>query len=74
MGTHEAAVRLTLYLELINSYVDNGQAYDEQVVIAVIKNLELLGDLVAFDYLLYTGYLNYSERVKQAAREALKNL
>lgn len=74
MGTHEAAVRLTMYLELINSYVDNGQAYDEQVVLTVIKNLELLGDKVAFDYLLYTGYLNYSERVKQAAREALQNL
>jgi HEAT repeat protein len=74
MGTHEAAVRLTMYLELINSYVDNGQNYDEQVVLAVIKNLEILGDGVAFDYLLYTGYLNYSEKVKQAAREALKNL
>jgi len=74
MGNHEAAVRLTLYLELLNSYTENGQAVDEQIILAVITNLGRLGDTVAFDYLLYTGYLNYSNTVKKAAREAIENL
>ncbi len=74
VGTHEAAMRLTLYLELLNSYTENGQPVDEQIILSVIRNLGLLGDKVAFDYLLYTGYLNYSNTVKKAARESLDNL
>ena len=74
MGTYEAAERLTLYLDLINSYVENGRNIDEDIVLGVIENLALLGDKVAFDYLLYTGYLDYSEKVKKAAREALNKL
>lgn len=74
MQNHEAAVRLTLYLELLNSYTENGQTIDEQIILAVISNLGRLGDTVAFDYLLYTGYLNYSNTVKKAAREAIENL
>ena len=73
-GTHDAAVRLTLYLEVLNSYTENGEIVDEQIVLNVIRNLGELGDNTAFDYLLYTGYLNYSGAVQRAAREALKNL
>jgi len=73
-GTHDAAVRLTIYLEVLNSYTENGQLVDEQIILSVIRNLGELGDNTAFDYLLYTGYLNYSGSVKRAAREALKNL
>ncbi|ADK80633.1 hypothetical protein [Sediminispirochaeta smaragdinae] len=74
MGTHEAAVRLSLYLEVMNAYVENGQPVDTQVALAVVNNLGALGDRVAFDYLLYTGYLDYAPPVKRAAREALDNL
>lgn len=74
MGTHEAAVRLTLYLELLNAYVENGQNVETQVVLAVITNLGILGDPVAFDHLLYTGYLDYPGSIKKAAREALNKL
>jgi hypothetical protein len=73
-GTHDAAVRLTLYLEVLNSYTENGQTVDEQIILEVITNLGELGDSTAFDYLLYTGYLNYSSAVQRAAREALENL
>lgn len=73
-GSHDAAVRLTIYLEVLNSYTENGQIVDEQIILSVIRNLGELGDNTAFDYLLYTGYLNYSGSVKRAAREALKNL
>jgi HEAT repeat protein len=74
MGTHEAAVRLTQYLVLINSYTDKGKAYDDLVVLAVLQSLGGLADKVAFDDLMYTQYLNYSATVKKAARAALDKL
>ena len=74
MNTHEAAVRLTQYLVLLNSYTEKGKAYDDQIVFAVLTNLGVLGDKVAFDDLMYTQYLNYSAGVKKAARTALDKL
>jgi len=74
MNTHEAAVRLTQFLVLINSYTEKGKAYDNQVVFAVLKNLGDIGDKVAFDDLMYTQYLNYTTAVKQAAQEAIKKV
>ncbi|HVP20118.1 MAG TPA: hypothetical protein VMU36_14115, partial [Spirochaetia bacterium] len=73
-GTHDAAVRLTQYLVLINSYTEKGKAYDEKVVTTILANLGNLGDKVAFDDLMYTQYLNYPATVKKAARAALDNL
>jgi hypothetical protein len=74
IGTHEAAVRLTQYLVLLNSYTEKGKGYDEQVAGAVIDNLGLLADKVAFDDLMYTQYLSYSNAIKKAARAALERL
>ncbi len=74
MGTHEAAVRLTQYLVLLNSYTEKEKGYDEQVAGAVIENLGLLADKVAFDDLMYTQYLNYSNAIKKAARTAIDRL
>lgn len=74
MGTHEAASRLTLYLEFMNSYMENGQDVDLQISLAVIVNIGIIGDSVAFDHLLYSGYLDYPASVKKSAREALNNL
>jgi len=74
IGTHEAAVRLTQYLVLLNSYTEKGKGYDEQIVAAVIENLGLISDKVAFDDLMYTQYLNYSNAIKKAARAALERL
>jgi hypothetical protein len=73
-NTHDAAVRLTQLLVLINSYTEKGKAYDDPVVFAVLQNLGALGDKVAFDDLMYTQYLNYSTGVKKAARTALDKL
>ncbi|MGA2764473.1 MAG: hypothetical protein ABSG17_14035 [Spirochaetia bacterium] len=73
-GTHDAAVRLTQYLVLINSYTEKGKAYDEKVVTTILNSLGALGDKVAFDDLMYTQYLNYSTPVKKAARAALDKL
>jgi hypothetical protein len=74
MNAHDAAVRLTQFLVLINSYTEKGKAYDDQVVFAVLQNLGALADKVAFDDLMYTQYLNYSTGVKKAARAALDKL
>jgi hypothetical protein len=74
MATHEAAVRLNLYLDLLNTYKEQDKQVDEQIIRAVIQNLGKLGDKVATDNLLYVGYLNYSQTVRNAAREALGNL
>jgi hypothetical protein len=74
LGTHEAAKRLALYLELLNTYTEHGKAVDEQIVLAVIANLEHLGDKVAFTNLSYVDYLDYSKTVKKRAQEAVENL
>ncbi len=74
IGTHEAAERLTLYLEFMNSYMENGRVIDLQISLAVINNIGIIGDSVAFDDLLYSGYLDYPVSVKRAAREALNSL
>jgi hypothetical protein len=74
MGTHEAAVRLTQYLLLVNSYTEKAKGYDEQVVMGIIAALGQLGDRVAFDDLMYTQYLGYSAAVKKASRTALEKL
>lgn len=74
MGTSEAAQTLSLYLQLINTETEQGKVYDEQIILSVIRNLGALGDKVAFDYLLYIGYLKYPDTVKKAAKDALQNL
>lgn len=74
MGTHEAAVRLTLFIEVLNYNIESGRIVDEQTILAVINNLGKLGDKVALDSLLYVKYLDYSSAVKKTAREAQKNL
>jgi hypothetical protein len=74
MRTTEAAQALTLQLQLLNATADSGAAVDEQIAMAVISNLGSLGDKVAFEHLLFVGYLGYPENIKGAAREALKML
>ncbi len=74
VGTHEAAERLTQYLGSMNTKLENGQKIDLDISLAVMNNIGLIGDNVAFDDLLYSGYLDYPDAVKKAAREALNNL
>ncbi len=74
MGSHDAAVRLTQYLVLLNSYSEKGKSGDDQIILAVIVNLGGLGDKIAFDDLMYVGYLKYSSQIKKAARKSLENL
>ncbi|HRY72606.1 MAG TPA: hypothetical protein P5165_05205 [Spirochaetia bacterium] len=74
MGSSEAAQALALQLQLINAQTELGGSYDDEVILATIRALGELGDKVAFDYLLYVGYLKYPDEVKRAAKEALLRL
>jgi hypothetical protein len=47
---------------------------DERLVLAVVESLGQLGDKVAFADLSFAQYLDYSERVKAAARRAIQQL
>ena len=74
MQANEAAQALSIFLGLLNSETEQKKTYNEQLLLAVIKSLGELGDKTAFDYLLYVGYLEYPETVKQASRDALARL
>jgi HEAT repeat protein len=74
MGSTEAAQALALHLQLINAQTEQGSPYDEPLLLAVISALGELGDKAAFDYLLQMGYLQYTDTVKRAARDALLKL
>jgi hypothetical protein len=74
MASSEAAQALSLQLGLINADMERSRSFDQDVLLAVIGALGDLGDKVAFDYLLYIGYLSYPDNIKAAAREALNRL
>ncbi len=74
VGTPEAALALSIFMQLINTETEQGKNYDTQITLAVINNLGKLGDKAAFDYLLYVGYLQYPDNVKAAAKDALQKL
>jgi hypothetical protein len=74
MGTSEAAQALSLQLGLINSTMERTREFDEELLISVIEALGNIGDKVAFDYLLYIGYLPYPDSVQTAARDAMNRL
>jgi len=74
MGSTEAAQSLAIYLQLVNAQTEQGSPYDDDILLAVIAALGDLGDKSAFDYLLQIGYLQYDEKVKRAARDAMLKL
>lgn len=74
LGTIECSQNLSIFLGVLNSETEKTKQYDEPLVLSVITALRKLGDKTAFDYLLYVEYLNYSETVKQASRDAIEEL
>ncbi len=74
MDTDEAAIRLSAFMDLINSYTENDRPYDLQVTLRTIQNLQTLGRQVAYNPLFYATLLTYPNQVKDAAREALRAL
>ncbi|WP_024466460.1 hypothetical protein [Treponema pedis] len=74
LGTAESSQNLSIFLGVLNSETEKTKQYDEKLMLSVITALGRLGDKTAFDYLLYVEYLNYSETVKQASRNAIEEL
>ncbi|GAB1484478.1 hypothetical protein MASR2M78_32960 [Treponema sp.] len=74
MASSEAAQALSLQLGVINSEMERDRSFDSEILLAVIAALGEIGDKVAFDYLLYIGYLPYPDQIRSAAREALNRL
>jgi hypothetical protein len=74
MGTSGAAQALSLQLGLLNSRMERNRDYDPDILISVIGALGDIGDKVAFDYLLYIGFLSYPDSIQNAARDALNKL
>jgi hypothetical protein len=74
MGSTEAAQALAIYLQFVNGQTEQGIPFDEDILLATIEALGELGEKAAFDYLLQIGYLQYTEPVKRAAKEALLKL
>ena len=75
MGNDEAAARLTDYLELLNIYTERDRSYDTQILLATIRNLEILDSPLAYNALFKTTLLeNYPDRVRDAARKASREV
>ncbi len=74
MMTNEAAMRLSMYLGVINGLVENGQDYDKEIILAVIKNLGKIGDVAAFENLSNVKRNNYPHQVIREAEKSLSLL
>ncbi|MDR2247261.1 MAG: HEAT repeat domain-containing protein [Treponema sp.] len=74
MGSSEAAQVLALHLGFLNSRMERSGECDDAVTLSVIQALGVIGDKIAFDYLLYISYLPYPEGIKDAAKDALNRL
>jgi hypothetical protein len=74
MGTSDAAQALALQLGFYNSQTERTGEYDEDLVLALVNALGDTGDKIAFDYLLYVGYLAYPENIQSAARDSISRL
>ena len=74
MGTEAAAQRLTEYLELLNTYTENDRSPNAQVMLSVVRNLERLGQSLAYDTLFYASMLDYPRRVRSAIDSAMDAL
>lgn len=74
IASGNTAVVLSEYLDSLNRSLENNNVPETAVIMAVIKSLGRLGDKSAFDSLLSVTYLDYSEEISIAARQALSDL
>lgn len=73
-GNSDAALALVLRLGLINARTEKTGSYDEDITLAIIRALGLIGDKAAFSHLISIRYLPYTANIQAAAREALDRL
>jgi hypothetical protein len=75
----EAALALALQLGLINAQAfregtQGTASFDEDIVFAMVEALGRIGDRAAFEHLYHISYLNYSDHIQAAAKEAISRL
>ncbi|GAB6090028.1 hypothetical protein [Spirochaeta dissipatitropha] len=74
IGTQDAAVRLSRYLDNLNTSTQNDRPVSTQIMLAVVNNLGRLGFEEAYNALFYATMLNYPARVKTALNEAISQV
>jgi len=74
VGNSEAALVLGLQLGLINGRMERTGSFDEEITLAIVQSLGLIGDKAVFDHLLNVINLPYPENIHAAAREAIDRL
>ncbi|MCL2174740.1 MAG: hypothetical protein FWB73_01725 [Treponema sp.] len=74
VGNSDAALALCLQLGLINIRTQNAGVYDQEITLAIVQSLGLIGDNAAFDHLLSVVNLPYTDYIVAAAREAITRL
>jgi HEAT repeat protein len=74
VGNSEAALVLGLQLGLINARTARTGIFDDEITLAIVQALGRIGDNAAFDHLLFTSNLSYSEIIKSAATDAINRL
>jgi len=74
VGNSDAALALCLQLGLINARTERTGDFDEEITLAIVKSLGLIGDKAAFDLLLNVSNLMYPDNILAAAGEAIDRL
>jgi len=74
VGNSDAALALCLQLGLINARTERTGEYDEEITLAIVRSLGLIGDKAAFDHLLNVSNLMYPDNILAAAGEAIDRL
>jgi hypothetical protein len=74
VGNSEAALVLGLQLGLINARTARTGIFDDEITLAIVQALGCIGYNAAFDHLLFTSNLSYSEIIKSAATDAINKL
>jgi len=74
VGNSQATIILGLQLGLINALMQNTVYYDEEITLAIVQALGLIGDNAAFNQLMSVNNLPYPENIKAAAEEAIERL
>lgn len=74
MDTEAAALRLSDYLELANTYTEYDRPFDTRLVLETLSALGGIGSDAAYDDIYYVTLLDYPNVVTDAAREALEQL
>jgi hypothetical protein len=74
VGNSDAALALCLQLGLINARTERTGEFDEEITLAIVRSLGLIGDKAAFDLLLNVSNLMYPDNILAAAGEAIDRL